>query len=196
MEDENHLYRKEFYVLWCTGIKDDPVKEYVIVCSATLYGGKTTIIRNFYSLATDSWRAEDKFLAWLSNDPYVAESSTLDIEIISNVSPLFPFSSAFADLITSYRLQEKTVNVELKMVRLINVEGNDDDTDENKDGLRILHSSGIKLSPVSGKDWGYLRQILRENKGLVYQEDNFIKVRKQLSRIIKDPQDAQTNVNF
>jgi hypothetical protein len=195
MEDKNHLYREEFYVLWCAGIKDDPITETVIVCSATLYGGQTTIIRNFLSLEGDDWRADEKFLAWISHDPYVAESSTLDIEIISNVSPLFAFSTALSDLITIFKQQQKSVNVELKMVRLINVEDEEEDSDDNKDGLRILHSSGIRLSPVSGKDWGYLRQILREKRGLVYQDDNYLRVRKRLAKIIKHPQDAQTSLD-
>ena len=195
MEDTNHLYREEFYVLWCAGIKDDPITETVIVCSVTLYGGQTTIIRNFLSLEGDDWRADEKFLAWISHDPYVAESSTLDIEIISNVSPLFAFSTALSDLITIFKQQQKSVNVELKMVRLINVEDEDEDSDDNRDGLRILHSSGIRLSPVSGKDWGYLRQILREKKGLVYQDDNYLRVRKRLAKIIKHPQDAQTSLD-
>lgn len=195
MEDTNHLYRKEFYVLWCAGIKDDPITETVIVCSVTLYGGQTTIIRNFLSLEGDDWRADEKFLAWISHDPYVAESSTLDIEIISNVSPLFAFSTALSDLITIFKQQQKNVNVELKMVRLINVEDEEEDSDDNRDGLRILHSSGIRLSPVSGKDWGYLRQILREKKGLVYQDDNYLRVRKRLAKIIKHPQDAQTSLD-
>jgi hypothetical protein len=195
MEDKNHLYREEFYVLWCAGIKDDPITETVIVCSATLYGGQTTIIRNFLSLEGDDWRADEKFLAWISHDPYVAESSTLDIEIISNVSPLFAFSTALSDLITIFKQQQKSVNVELKMVRLINVEDEEEDSDDNRDGLRILHSSGIRLSPVSGKDWGYLRQILREKRGLVYQDDNYLRVRKRLAKIIKHPQDAQTSLD-
>lgn len=195
MEDTNHLYREEFYVLWCAGIKDDPITETVIVCSVTLYGGQTTIIRNFLSLEGDDWRADEKFLAWISHDPYVAESSTLDIEIISNVSPLFAFSTALSDLITIFKQQQKNVNVELKMVRLINVEDEEEDSDDNRDGLRILHSSGIRLSPVSGKDWGYLRQILREKKGLVYQDDNYLRVRKRLAKIIKHPQDAQTSLD-
>lgn len=195
MEDTNHLYREEFYVLWCAGIKDDPITETVIVCSVTLYGGQTTIIRNFLSLEGDDWRADEKFLAWISHDPYVAESSTLDIEIISNVSPLFAFSTALSDLITIFKQQQKSVNVELKMVRLINVEDEEEDSDDNRDGLRILHSSGIRLSPVSGKDWGYLRQILREKKGLVYQDDNYLRVRKRLAKIIKHPQDAQTSLD-
>ena len=195
MEDTNHLYREEFYVLWCAGIKDDPITETVIVCSVTLYGGQTTIIRNFLSLEGDDWRADEKFLAWISHDPYVAESSSLDIEIISNVSPLFAFSTALSDLITIFKQQQKSVNVELKMVRLINVEDEEEDSDDNRDGLRILHSSGIRLSPVSGKDWGYLRQILREKKGLVYQDDNYLRVRKRLAKIIKHPQDAQTSLD-
>ena len=195
MEDTNHLYREEFYVLWCAGIKDDPITETVIVCSATLYGGQTTIIRNFLSLEGDDWRADEKFLAWISHDPYVAESSTLDIEIISNVSPLFAFSTALSDLIAIFKQQQKSVNVELKMVRLINIEDEEEDSDDNRDGLRILHSSGIRLSPVSGKDWGYLRQILREKKGLVYQDDNYLRVRKRLAMIIKHPQDAQTSLD-
>lgn len=195
MEDKNHLYRKEFYVLWCAGIKDDPVKETVIVCSATLYGGQTTIIRNFLSLEGDDWRADEKFLAWISHDPYIAESSTLDIEIVSNVSPMFAFSTALSDLISIFKQQQKSVNVELKMVRLNNVEDEEEDSDDNRDGLRILHSSGVHLSPVSGKDWGYLRQILREKKGLVYQDDNYLKVRKRLAKIIKHPQDAQTSLD-
>lgn len=195
MEDKNHLYRKEFYVLWCAGIKDDPITETVIVCSATLYGGQTTIIRNFLSLEGDDWRADEKFLAWISHDPYIAESSTLDIEIISNVSPLFEFSTALSDLITIFKQQQKSVNVEMKMVRLINVEDDEEDSDDNRDGLRILHSLGIHLSPVNGKDWGYLRQILREKKGLVYQDENYLRVRKRLIKIIKHPQDAQTSLD-
>jgi hypothetical protein len=81
------------------------------------------------------------------------------------------------------------------MVRLINVEDEEEDSDDNRDGLRILHSSGIRLSPVSGKDWGYLRQILREKRGLVYQDDNYLRVRKRLAKIIKHPQDAQTSLD-
>lgn len=192
MEDEHHLYRKEFYVLWCSGIREHPIDETVLVCFATVDEGSTTIIQIFHSTEEDNLRADEKFLEWISNDPYVSESSVLQLELIGNASPSFAFANAFCDLISSFKEAEKTVDVDLKMVRLINIEEDEEDFMENRDGLRYLHNTGIKLSPVSGKDWGYLRQILREKKGNIYQENNSIKIRKRLSTIIKKPTDVAT----
>ncbi|XP_063441966.1 uncharacterized protein LOC134722286 [Mytilus trossulus] len=190
--DEHHLYRREFYVLWCAGINEEPPVEDVMVCSTTVDEGSTTIIRIFHSLQGDALRADEKFLEWITNDPYVSESSTLELEIIANESPPFSFSNAFCDLIASFKEAEKTVEVQLKIVRLKNIEEWEEEYEDNRDGLRYLHSTGIMLSPVSGKDWGYLRQILRENKGNLYQENNYLKVRKRLSKIIKNPKDVST----
>lgn len=192
MEDEHHLYRKEFYVLWCSGINKHPVDETVFVCLATVDEGSTTIIQIFHSSEEDNLKADEKFLEWISNDPYVSESSVLELELFGNVSPSFAFANAFCDLISSFKETGKKVGVELKMVRLVNIEEDEEDFMDNRDGLRYLHNTGITLSPVSGKDWGYLRQILREKKGNVYQENNSLKVRKRLSRIIKKPTDVGT----
>lgn len=185
---ETTMYKDEFYILWNTGIaeRDEEVPmATVAVCNITVDDGDAVLIRVFNSSEIEVQKAEDKLLDWISDDPYVNSGAKLDIEIFMNHSPMVTFSTAFAGLLRALENREKKVRVEIKMVRISNVDEGEPDADDNCFGLQELHSMGVELSPVTGKDWQYLREILREMGGLRRQERQCRKTRKRLLDILK-----------
>lgn len=192
------MYKDEFYILWNTGIaeKDDEVPmATVAVCNVTVDDGDAILIHVFNSGENEVQKAEDKLLDWISDDPYVNSGAKLDIEIFMNHSPMVTFSTAFAGLLRSLENREKKVRVEIKMVRISNVDGDDPDAEDNCFGLQDLHSMGVELSPVTGKDWQYLREILREMDGLRRQERRCRKTRKKLAEIVRQGEQAPLTEN-
>lgn len=180
------MYKDEFYILWNTGIAEDNVPmATVAVCVITVDDGDAILIHVFNSADSEVQKAEDKLLDWISDDPYVNSGAKLDIEIFMNHSPMVTFSTAFAGLLRSLRNREKLVRVEIKIVRVTNVDNDDPDAADNCYGLQELHSIGVELSPVTGKDWQYLREILREMDGLRRQERRCRMTRRTLAEIIR-----------
>ena len=188
---ETTMYKDEFYILWNTGITDEDVPmATAAVCSITIDDGDAILIHVFNSAEDEVEKAEDKLLDWISDDPYVNSGAKLDIEIFMNHSPLGTFSAAFAQLLRSFENREKLVRVEIKLVRISNVDSDDPDADENRFGLQELHSMGVELNPVTGKDWQYLREILREMDGLRRQEKQSIITRKKIAEILKQGEEG------
>ena len=188
---ETTMYKDEFYILWNTGITDEDVPmATAAVCSITIDDGDAILIHVFNSAEDEVEKAEDKLLDWISDDPYVNSGAKLDIEIFMNHSPLATFSAAFAQLLRSFENREKLVRVEIKLVRISNVDSDDPDADENRFGLQELHSMGVELNPVTGKDWQYLREILREMDGLRRQEKQSIITRKKIAEILKQGEEG------
>lgn len=184
---EKTMYKDEFYILWNTGIAErdeDVPMATVAVCNITVDDGDAILIHVFNSAESEVQKAEDKLLDWISDDPYVNSGAKLDIEIFMNHSPMVTFSSAFAGLLRSLENREKKVRVEIKMVRISSVDEGEPDADDNCYGLQELHSMGVELSPVTGKDWQYLREVLREMGGLRLQEKQSRKTRKKLLDIL------------
>ncbi|KAL3886673.1 hypothetical protein ACJMK2_026653 [Sinanodonta woodiana] len=193
--DEYKLYKKEFYILWFTGINEDFPQETVAVCSIDIDDGSTSLIRVFHSEADDVQRAEDKLLEWLSDDPYINSSSKMDIEIFLNHSPTASFSHAFVGLKDVFDDQEKDVTIFIRIVRVSNVDDEDSiESMENREGLCLLNENNITLSPVSGKDWTYLREVLRENRGLRVQNETSVLTRTKLANILNRRQSVAVRV--
>jgi hypothetical protein len=179
------LYRKEFYVMWYSGIRQEYQGESVVVCSVNIDDSNTHLIRVFHAYPDQDARAEDMMLEWMEDDPYIQSSSQIEIEIIMNHSPLAAFATACSELKHSFQEQGKSVRVEIKIVKLYNTDPGEDDADENIEGLRELHAMGIYLSPLTGKDWTYLREILRDKAGLKKQERHYQLTLQKLRQILK-----------
>lgn len=186
------MYKDEFYILWNTGIAEDNVPmATVAVCVITVDDGDAILIHVFSSTDSEVQKAEDKLLDWICDDPYVNSGGKLDIEIYMNHSPMVTFSTAFAGLLRSLENREKLVRVEIKVVRISNVDEDDPDADDNCFGLQELHSMGVEISPVTGKDWQYLREILREMDGLRRQERRCRMTRRKLAEILKQGEPSE-----
>lgn len=197
MADETLLYREEFYVLWYTGIKQDVYRDQsVVVCSVNIDEGNTTLLQIFNAGAKDVQRAEDQLLEWITDDPYIHSSDKIDVEIIMNYSPLYAFSKAFAELKETLVEQGKEVLIEIKMVRMYQVDGADEDAEENREGLKLLKQVGIHMNSVGGKDWQYLREVLREVKGLQEQDQNTRETRRYMKSILKERIAVGTQTNL
>ena len=87
-----------------------------------------------------------------------------------NTSPLYGFSKAFADFklnINDYNIHN---SIRFKFVKMLNVKDGEEDSENNKEGLRLLHQVGVELSPLEDKDWLFLRQTLRDPVGMNEQQ--------------------------
>ena len=103
-----------------------------------------------------------------------------------NTSPLYGFSKAFADFklhIDDYDIHN---SIKFKFVKMLNVKAGEEDSEDNKEGLRLLHQVGMELCPLEDKDWLFLRQTLRDPVGMNEQQTIRRHVTTELQRILSE----------
>ncbi|KAK3107071.1 hypothetical protein FSP39_006314 [Pinctada imbricata] len=159
--------------------------ETAAVCHASLDDGNVVLTRVFHGCEHDVHRAEDKVLNWLHHENYVKSCKNMFLTIIMDSSPLYTFSRNLMEFKLLLDEQEILNEVDLKFVRLCHMEDLEEDREENKEGMRLLHKAGVKLSSLTEKDWSFLREHLLDPNGLYEQEKNARRVTHELEEILK-----------
>ncbi|XP_067663830.1 uncharacterized protein [Haliotis asinina] len=186
--------RREFDVFWKTSLAEEEVSNTAAVCKITRDKGETTLTRIFYETAADGPRAEDRLVEWLPDEPFWQDADEINIKIFLSYSPQGATSEGLVNFLHDLEAQGMEVNMTLRFARLFRV-GIEDEAIENRDGLRLLHNSKVKVDVVRECDWLYLMDVLKNREAQKQHDRRSRLVKQELTKIFTDPHDEQTSTD-
>ncbi|KAK6173163.1 hypothetical protein SNE40_016671 [Patella caerulea] len=184
--------QKEFEVFSRTAEKiDGTIGATANVCSIVIDKGETILTKVFHAKKKDDSRAEDMLLEWIFSEPSVQNGNRLDFRIYMNYPPLNTTSHSLVSGFKSLEEQGKKVKVAIKFVTLHGQGEGDEGKEENKQGLKNLRESGVKLGVFEEVDWLYLLDVLRDPTWIQKQLKGSRAAKKVLREIGKDSDDIE-----
>lgn len=197
--DDLNVLRKEFHTFWEAGLHGrDYINRTAIVCYLDLDEDKVTLTRVFYrgpDVCSSQERAEDLMIDWFTEEQLIQVADTVEINLYMSYSPQRLTVDGLVSVVDNLKAMGKEVKISLKFVELYKCMPGEDESEENREGLRILKNYGIRMDVLKGKDWLFLLQTLTKKSAKKRQNALNNDTRFRLKEVLQDPRDEETSTD-